>query len=444
MKSFNMKSVALLVAALVGVSPGAFALELLNTKDPVKIDDASLNLDGRLQFFGHGQFVKDPFRNDGRLFLFLKQARLRIHGNVESVKYDMQLAFAGEDEVKTGQNASLNLLDFNFDVPLPVDGLWLKVGQFKAPYSRERLTNGGKQIFAERSFNNLAFRVGRDVGGAVYAKGEKFAGTLGVFTGGGRDVPERYLPEKLGFPMTVVRVGYDDGIDEDLFDIDSTVGQTDRVRKAVYANALWMHDTAIGHNVVLGLKTSEIPLILNKNWNPFLGRAPLDRGNLVQAGGDAVIRAPWRGMTVMGSIEGNYAAFSNNYGRIELSGGVGSVGVAKGRWEFATRYAYLLLDKDMITPASTNPPPGLKKIVTDRTPVQEITPSITYHLTRGRSKLIFDLPVLCNTPVVVEKGLGTYVLIPEQPDQTGTANGAGNYIARRTVVAGRMIYQLTF
>jgi hypothetical protein len=47
--------------------------------------------------------------------------------------------------------------------------------------------------------------------------------------------------------------------------------------------------------------------------------------------------------------------------------------------------------------------------------------------------------------VVVEKGVGTYVLIPEQPDQTTIANTApGSYITRRTVVEGRMIYQLEF
>jgi hypothetical protein len=441
MKRLNLKGMAVLLAALAGFSPGASALELLNTKKDVVIDDASLNVDGRLQLFGHGQIVKDPVRNDGRLYLFIKQARLRFHGNVEKVKYDVQLAFAGEDEVKTGQNASLNLLDYSFDVPLFHESLWLKVGQFKAPYSRERLTNGGQQLFADRSFNNLAFRVGRDVGGAVYARGEKLAGTVGVFTAGGRDVPERYLPEKLGFPLAVLRAGYDDGIDQDLFDLDATIGQTDRVKKAVYANALWLHDTAIGHNVVLGLKTSEIPLLLNKNWNPYLGQgAPdnIDRGNLVQAGGDAVIKAPLCGGTFMASVEGNYGAFSNKYGRIELTGGTGTVGVAKSNVELAARYAYLLLDRDM-TPGSG------KKIITGRKPLQELTPSITYHIRKGRSKVILDLPILFNVPVVVEKGLGTYVLVPEQPDQTTVVNTKpGSYFARRTVVEGRMIYQLSF
>lgn len=428
----GLKRVVAAAAVLIGLSSFGFGMEV------VKTDDLGLNLDGRLQFFGHGQVLKDPVRNDTRLYLYLKQARLRFHGNVQEVQYDVQLAFAGEDEVRTGQNAALNLLDYSFDMPLFDGGPRLKVGQFKVPYSRERLTNGGRQLFAERSINNLAFRVGRDVGGALYARGERFAGTLGVFTAGGRDVPERYLPEVLGVPMLALRMGYDDGIDQELFDLDGTVGEADRFKKAVYANALWVQDTSIGHNVVLGLKTSEIPLLLNKNWNPFLGKAPLDRGSLVQAGGDAVIRAPLAGGTVMASVEGNYGAFSNIYGRIEMAGGAGTIGVAKSKVELAARYAYLALDRDM------SPGAG-KKIIRDRTPVQELTPSITYHVKKGRSKIILDLPILFDVPVAVEKGLGSYVLIPEQPDQTTVVNTvAGSYITRRTVVEGRMIYQLTF
>jgi hypothetical protein len=437
MKPTRWIRTAALAATAATFAAGASALEVINTKRGVVIDDASLSVDGRLQVFGHGQIVKDPFRNDGRLYLYLKQARLRFHGHVEAVAYEVQLAFAGEDELRAGLNASLNLLDYSFDVPL-ARGARLKVGQFKVPYGRERLTDGGRQLFADRSINNLAFRVGRDVGGAVYGRGDALAGALGVFTAGGRDVPERYLPEKLGVPLLSARAGFDNGVDDGLFDLDASIGRVDRVKTAVYANAVYTHDTAIGHNVVLGLKTAEVPLLLNKNWNPYLARAPLDRGTLVQAGGDAVIKAPLGRSTVMASAEGNYAAFSNVYGRIELSGGVAAVGAARGDLELAARYAYLLLDEDM------SPGAG-KRIARGRTPVQELTPAVTYHLARGRSKVIFDLPILFDAPVAVEKGIGTYVLIPEQPDQTVLVNTVpGSVITRRTVVAGRMIYQLSF
>jgi hypothetical protein len=432
---YILKRAPAAAAMAVALCLQGFGMEVFNTEQKPVIEKASLSVDGRLQFFGLGQVVKDPHRNDGRLFLFLKQARLRFHGNIEDVRYNTQLAFAGEDEVKSGQNASLNLLDFDFDLPLH-NAVRLKVGQFKVPYSRERLTNGGQQLFAERSFGNLAWRVGRDVGGAVYAKGDNFAGTLGVFTGGGRDVPERFLPEKLGIPMTVLRVGYDDGVGQDLFDIDSTIGTTDRPRMAAYVNALWTQDTLIGHSVVLGVKTSEIPLILNKNWNPYLAKAPLDPGSLVQVGGDWVFKAPLGGATVMASAEGNYAAYKNTYGRIDISGGTGMVGVAKGKVELATRYTYLNLGKK-VTPG------GGRFILTDNRPLQEVAPSLTYHVKKGRSKVLFDFPVLFDVPVVVEKGLGSYV-ITEQPDQVTLIKTAGNTLRRRTVVEGRMIYQLSF
>ncbi len=429
----RVSAAAVLVA---GLSLQGFGLEVINKEKGLVLDQFSLNVDGRLQFFGVGQEVKDPVKDDGRVYLYLKQTRLRFHGDVDDVKYNMELAFGGEDALKSGQNAALNLLDFSFDMPV-WRAVSLKVGQFKVPYSRERLTNDGQQLFADRSIDNLAWSVGEDVGGALHAQGDKFVGVFGVFTGGGRDVPERYLPEKIGFPMTVLRVGYDDGIDKDVFDLDGTIGQADRVKKAVYLNGLVMKDTAIGHSVVLGLKTTEVPLLLDKNWNPYLGQAPLDRGTLTQAGGDAVIKAPFGGATVMAEAEANYAAFTNVYGRIEMSGGTATLGASKGKVEVAARYTYLLLDKN-VTPGSG------KKIMTGGRDIQEINPSLTYHIVRGRSKLIFDFPVLFNVPVATEKGVGSYVLT-EQPDQDVVVNTVpGSSIHARTVVEARMIYQLSF
>jgi hypothetical protein len=118
MKSGILKRISAAALLLAGLSAPGFSLEVLDKEKGLVIQKASLNIDGRLQFFGIGQVVQDPYKNDGRLYLYLKQARLRFHGEVEEVGYDVQLAFAGEDEVKTGQNAALNLLDFSFDVPV--------------------------------------------------------------------------------------------------------------------------------------------------------------------------------------------------------------------------------------------------------------------------------------------------------------------------------------
>ena len=46
----------------------------------VKTEDAQLNLGGMTQALGLGQRLEDPYRNDARMFLFLKSARVRANG----------------------------------------------------------------------------------------------------------------------------------------------------------------------------------------------------------------------------------------------------------------------------------------------------------------------------------------------------------------------------
>ena len=69
--------------------------------------------------------------------------------------------------------------------------LQLRVGQFKAPYNRERVDSSGKQQFVERSIVNRVFTVDRQQGASLF--GHLLPGTLGdswyftgVFTGTGR------------------------------------------------------------------------------------------------------------------------------------------------------------------------------------------------------------------------------------------------------------------
>ena len=96
------------------------------------------------------------------------------------------MAFGGEEEVKApSPGVSLGLLEASGDIGLG-GPLRLRAGQFRVPYSRERLSNPGTLLFADRSINNLMFNVGRDVGAAVYGQRGDLVGTVGVFTGGGR------------------------------------------------------------------------------------------------------------------------------------------------------------------------------------------------------------------------------------------------------------------
>ena len=165
------------------VSVNAFGIEVIRKEDK----ELDINIHG--QVLGFGERVKDPSRNDLRLYLFLKQARLNFKGRFDDFKYHMQLVFGGEEEVKD-KNASLGLLDLSVDFPI-TSMIRLKIGQFNVPYSRERVTDDAFFLFTDRSIQNLGFRVGRDVGVAVHGYFPyDIAATIGVFTGGGRDIPQ--------------------------------------------------------------------------------------------------------------------------------------------------------------------------------------------------------------------------------------------------------------
>ena len=199
----------LIAAALIGMSSRhSLALEL------VKNDKLSVITYGRAQMIGVGEYVPDPYRDHMRVYLFLKQARIGFKGLYEDVKFDTQFAFGGENA--NGSNTDLGLLDFVADVPVPKLGenTWFKIGQFRVPYSREGLTDTGYMDFAARSVANLGSFQSRDYGLALMGTKGVWTGTIGTFSSGGRDVPQRYLPERLGLPYLVTRFGYNDGFDE--------------------------------------------------------------------------------------------------------------------------------------------------------------------------------------------------------------------------------------
>src|SRR5437867_1749077 len=86
----------------------------------VQNDKFSMDVTGRLQWLGVVEDVPDPFAQDDRMYLFMKQARLRWTGMYGDVKYDVQTAYGGED-IPASSNATLGLLDYSFDVPLPLN-----------------------------------------------------------------------------------------------------------------------------------------------------------------------------------------------------------------------------------------------------------------------------------------------------------------------------------
>ncbi|MDA1190367.1 MAG: porin [Candidatus Poribacteria bacterium] len=433
-----LKRFSIIAAAVMGVASTGIAAQ---ENDDRRFD---VNISGRTQMYGFAQMVEDDYNNDARLYLYLKQARLAFDGKYEQYGYRVELAYGGEDEVRApNPGVSLNLLDFRFDIPVTESGSTsINVGQFKVPYSREALSRSDRFYFADRSIQHLGFQVGRDVGAALSSRTGNLVAIAGVFTGGGRDVPERFLPQAIGFPLVVLRVGYDSGVDTDLFALEQSGKGSASSGVAAYVNATFIRDSSIGHTTVLNVKTAEKSLLGNSNWNPFIGQRPLDRGDLWFVGADVAYKTILNGnLHVDAEAEFNHGKYENEYGSVDLTGGRAQVGVRNAPFGFALRYAFLSPSMDFTVGGLPITGDGL---------IHEITPAVTYQFNDApRTKFVVDFPILIDVPVVMENGVGAYVLT-EQPDQTtiiaakdqdGNSTGSVN---RQTVYEARLLIQTSF
>lgn len=427
---YLMKSLMLAVAGLAVCASTAGAMNVALS------DSSALNTSGYIQLIGVGEHVPDPVRKPDRLYLFLKQARLRFDGHVGDTKFNLMWAAGGED-ISTSNNA-LGLLDFSFDVPV-TNSVMLKVGQFLVPYSRERLTGDATLNFGDRSIQNLGFAWNRDVGAALSVHPGKFVGTVAIMTGGGRDVPQRYLPEKLGSPMVVVRAGYDNGVDEDIYHVKARADRPDHTVFAFYVNALALKDSPIGHSTVLNVRSTDKNLLINSNWNPFIALKPFDQATVWQAGGDAVLRKPMGSGMFTAEAEYNYGSFKNVFGKLNVKGGRVQMGISNGKGGLNLRYAVLKLDPGMRSTSGLPLLPNMK-------PLQEVTPGASWRY-RPNLQIVVDAPILIDALIFQEHTVGSYVAT-EQPDQAavvknGTTAGTGTVI-RKTVPQVRLMAQVAF
>ena len=439
--AFAMLGLGLGLSALL--APKAFAEIAV-----VKTDNAELDFGGMVQVLGFAQHLDDPYKNDDRAYLFMNRARLRISGRYDQVAFHMEMGLGGEAAIVAQTAVSLSLLDFAFDIPLSRSGdrtTYLKVGQFKVPYGREQLTYEGNFQFADRSIDNLGFVVGRDVGAAVVSRPGMLTLIGGVFTGGGRDVPgNHYLPEKLGVPLFVARAGFGnlDGdpfyLEQDNHEMD---GPIDRSRRgAVFVNALYTKDSLIGHSTVLNVKLADKSLLLDGNWNPYIGEAPFDQGTWWQAGADAAGRMPLGAVDLAGETAFDFGKYSNTYGSVQMWGIRAQGGVTYHAFELAARYAYLAPDANF---AYMTVP------ITGSEGIQEITPSATWFIRGQRLKLLADLPIIIHDPVFTEMNVGSYAAtdLPDQATILATAAAgptAGNTVARQNVIEARLMLQAQF
>jgi hypothetical protein len=449
----TMKGAVALVGLGLGLSamlaPRAFAEIAV-----VKTDNAELDFGGMIQLLGFAQHLDDPYKDDDRLYLFMNRARLRLSGHYDQVGFHMEMGLGGEAAIVAQTAVSLSLLDFAFDIPLSFSGshtTYLKVGQFKVPYGREQLTYEGNFQFADRSINTLGFVVGRDVGAAVVSHPGMLTLIGGVFTGGGRDVPgNHYLPEKLGIPLFVARAGFGN-LDGDPFlleqDNHQMDGPIDRGRKgAIFVNALYTKDSQIGHSTVLNVKLADKSLLLDGDWNPYIGRAPFELGTWWQAGADAAGRVPVGAVDLSGETAFDFGKYSNSYGSVQMWGIRAQGGVSYHAFEVALRYAFLVPDSNFAY---------LTVPLTGSEPIQEITTSATWFIKGQRLKLLADLPIIIHDPVFTETGVGSYAAT-DLPDQatvlaTSTTTGGvttitptGSTVARQNVFEARLMLQAQF
>lgn len=460
-KSMSVLAVAALLGTLVPAALG----QAVDPGIPVSNDsNLSLNVYGRGQLLSVLQNVPDPRRDNNRAYMFLKESRFGVKGDYsDAFKYEMQLAFGGEDA--NGSNTDMSLLDFYADVPLKFlgDNTYFKFGQFRVPFGREGLTDRGYMDFGERSVANLPIYQGRDYGMAIMGKTGNLVGTIGTWSGGGRNVPQRFLPERLGVPELVARIGYDDGVDEDIYHVKGVDLNVNRTVKAAYLSALYTHDTQIGHSTALGVHTIDTNLMLDANYNPYLknggpnggvgsyalnsvGSADtLQRGDYWALGTDAAVRHPLgNGQSVAAEFEANWTGFQNRFGVLHMASGRVQGEYEVGPFGIGLRYALLSMDKKSgYLTAATAPAKGATNTNGNMgKPIQEITPALAWHVKGHNLKVVADLPIYPNCPTFYDPALGVYAF----PDPTAVdeVTVSGGNTQRHTVTEARLLLQFMF
>lgn len=385
-----------------------------------------INLNGQLQLHGVLESVDDPYKANERLFLFLRQARLSVNGEYQNSKYEVEWMMGGEEVPEN--NSVMSLLDAYVDTPFS-ESASIKLGQFKVPYGRERLLDSGNAFNVNRSVGNNFFNIGRDVGAAVHQDSGAFSGAVGLFTGGGINIPERYIPEDIGVPMFVGRVGINQGLDKDVFTPVDAHSGVEGSGFAFYLNGMYNEDSRVGHSTPLNVKYFDKSLMLNSDWNPYV-KAHGEKATYYQYGADVA----WKGAlsenaALLLTAEANLSHFDNNQGALDTTGGLVSANLIMKNWSFGVRYAYVDPDSDMAyteTVEATTPggkPTTTLHKITDKN-IQEITPSIVYFVPNTAMKIIAEVSYQMDVPVSVEKGNGVYNLM-RQPDQVSYIKSGG-------------------
>jgi len=234
-------------------------------------------------------------------------------------------------------------------------------------------------------------------------------------------------------PMVALRLGVDSAAQENVF-AEGAQAEVIRPEGAVFLNAFFVKDSQVGHSTVFTTRPQEKSLMLNGNWNPYIAQSPVEMGKLWQVGGDLSGRMPAGPGTLSGELEGNFAVYQNSYGDIRVPGGRAQVAYAVEPIPVivALRYAAIRPDEAFASG-------GVQ--VTGKKLMQEVTPSLSYHFDKVPVRIVADLPIQVNVPVVTEENVGAY-LLTEQMDQASLV--AKHPVSRQNVVEARMMFQAAF
>jgi hypothetical protein len=124
--------------------------------------------------------------------LQIRRARLQFKGHVfnEHNQFKVELALSPRDMAFDGVPTRTPILDWYFDFTYLRD-LSLRIGQYKIPYSRQRVISSGDLQLVDRSGANSEFNLDRDIG--IDIRSKDFLGVdrlryyAGVYLGEGRD-----------------------------------------------------------------------------------------------------------------------------------------------------------------------------------------------------------------------------------------------------------------
>lgn len=450
MRSINILTTVriwmIVVSFVIGASGLAFAEgDTAVASDQPKAGTITLTLPkvgGTIQMLGVAEHLKDDYRSDNRIYLFQKEARLNVSGTQDSIDYYFQLQFGGE-EVPKGRNGNvgntvMSLLDAYVDIPLMSKYLGLRVGQFKVPFSREMISDTDYLQFADYSINAQGFNVGRDVGLAFHSAVKNFEAAFGVFTGGGINIPQRYLPQELNIPMTVARVGYNT-LDKNILTVEQFNPRTSHSGVALYVSGMYEEDSRIGHSSVLAAKQNDVSLFYNTNWNPYLRAvtaSQVEMGKLMQFEADIAFQVELGRVKINGAAEANYGKYENSLGSLEMKGGEVQGGIYLAPVQLSLRYAVLFPDSNF----GYFKTPTIYPIVS-KTPIHEINPGMNIFF-GDHVKLTMDMQIWIGVPVATEVDLGAYNLMT-MPDQSKLAVTSGA-VERQNAITGRMNFQFMF